>query len=183
MQVVPPVHVPLAHWLFIVQGWPLASRQVCAAVHASFADVQSPLTLHATQVSCSMSAIVSQTGLGAVHADVEPVAHWTQVLLVMSQTALPAVMHCVFATHCTQDVAPPPIPVQTPGFPPLMHAVPDAAFPQVPFAPPHTLHGPLHAVAQHTLSTQKVLVHWLPSPPVQAWPFACAGEQWFVPSQ
>jgi len=34
MQVVPPVHTPDAHWVFMVQAWPLASRQLPDPSHA-----------------------------------------------------------------------------------------------------------------------------------------------------
>src|SRR5690242_17995940 len=58
----------------------------------------------------------------------------------------------------------------------LSGSVPDTTLPHTPSAPApffallHAWQVPLHALSQHTPSTQWPLVHWAPSPPVHDWP-------------
>jgi hypothetical protein len=71
--------------------------------HVSVADPQLPESLHCTQVSFSPSPEVSQNGVGAVHAPVFPVAHWTQVSVDASHAGVGAVhAPALPGVHCTQ---------------------------------------------------------------------------------
>ena len=86
-----------------------------------------------------------------------------------------------------------PLPSQLPSSPhveaawtvhwPAGAAVPAVMFAQVPVAEPvsaivHATQVPVQAVLQQTPPTQKPLEHWRSSPPVHAWPFACAATHW-----
>jgi hypothetical protein len=151
---------------------------VSLAVHCTqvlFAVLQAVvLPVHAVVL---VAVHVTQTPVVVLQAGVDPEHCWSmvhpaQVWVAMLQFGVEP-EHCVFDTHWTQEEAVPSTPSQTPAMP--VHAVPDAATPQVPVA--HELQVPLQAMLQQTPATQLPLEHWAPSLAVQLEPFAWAGAQ------
>jgi hypothetical protein len=119
--------------------------------------------VHATQVPALQAGVGAEQSWSMAH----PAHMWVATL----QWGV-APEHCASVTHATQEAAVPSTPSQTPP----VHAVPDAATPQLPVA--QVLQGPLQAMLQQIPATQLPLEHWVPSPPVQVAPFTWAAAQW-----
>jgi hypothetical protein len=165
-----PVHAVLFVAVHCTQWLMVVSHAGPDALPTQFASA-----VHCTQVL----EVVLQAGFGALQFAF--VVHCTHVLVARLQAGFGA-LQFVLLTHCTQPADEPVVPLQTSfdGHAWFALLLPEGSLLHMPTEPfsAQLLHVPLQALLQHTPSTQKVLVHWLPSPFVHGEPFACAGAQW-----